>query len=605
MTATRSTPTPPRRRSVIGRVMRTYIAPRWRMAVLAVICATLGAGMNGALLWLLKPTVDSILSARGVTSALFVLPAALAALSIVRGLAFIGQSKLMNRLGQGLVGDIQTDLVGNFVRGDLARLRSTHSGGFVSKVLFDAGMLRDAATTGALNYLQYALTLVSTLVVMLWTDWALTLVALLAAPVVALIMGDYSRKITKSARNAMDFTSNVASQVMESLDGVRIIKMENMEAAEEARVAAMIGARQKHVIAGADARALAAPASEMASMVVVAAVIAYAGWRYQLGDTHIGPLPVGKVTPGSFSAFVASMMVAAQAVRQLAGLQITLTEGVTAADRLFATLDETPKIVDRPAARALPSGEATVRLEDVVFSYDDGALALDRVSLEARRGEIVALVGPTGAGKTTVLNLIPRFYDIAAGRVSIDGHDVRDVTLASLRGQIALVTQEPFLFDDTVRANIAYARPEAGQEAVEHAARQAAAHAFILSLPQGYDTPVGEAGARLSGGQRQRIAIARAFLKNAPVLLLDEATSALDSESEAQVQSALECLMAGRTTLVIAHRLATVRNADRIYVLDHGKVVEEGAHPRLMARKGLYARLAAGQMLERAPEAAE
>jgi subfamily B ATP-binding cassette protein MsbA len=248
---------------------------------------------------------------------------------------------------------------------------------------------------------------------------------------------------------------------------------------------------------------------------------------------------------------------------------------------------------------------ATVRLEAVTFSYGGEAPVLEDLTLEARRGEIVALVGPSGAGKTTVLNLIPRFYDVTAGKVTIDDHDVRDVALASLRHQIALVTQEPFLFDDTIRANIAYAKDDATDAEIEAAARQAAAHDFIMAMPNGYDTPVGEAGARLSGGQRQRVAIARAFLKDAPILLLDEATSALDTESEAQVQVALERLMAGRTTIIIAHRLSTVRGADRIYVLSGGQVVEEGDHGQLIGRGGLYARLAGAQNLDAAPEAAE
>ena len=246
-----------------------------------------------------------------------------------------------------------------------------------------------------------------------------------------------------------------------------------------------------------------------------------------------------------------------------------------------------------------------MRLENVSFSYAAGEAVLEEVSLEARRGEIVALVGPSGAGKSTVLNLIPRLYDVTGGKVTIDGADVRGVTLASLRKQIALVTQEPFLFDDTIAANIAYAKDGAARREIEDAARAAAAHDFISALPRGYETIVGEAGARLSGGQRQRIAIARAFLKDAPVLLLDEATSALDTESEALVQAALTRLMAGRATLLIAHRLSTVRGADRIYVLEAGRVVETGTHASLMGRCGLYARLAAGQNLDQTPEAAE
>ncbi|MFI4936869.1 MAG: ABC transporter ATP-binding protein, partial [Caulobacterales bacterium] len=287
-----------------------------------------------------------------------------------------------------------------------------------------------------------------------------------------------------------------------------------------------------------------------------------------------------------------------QSLRSVANLQTVMAEGLVAARRVFAAMDIEPEIRDTPGVGVLPAGAGTVRLEGVTFAYGDEPAVLDDLSLEARRGEIIALVGPSGAGKTTILNLIPRFYDVSAGRVMIDDHDVRGVTLASLRAQIALVTQEPFLFDDTIGANIAYSKGGAARAEIEAAARQAAAHEFILALPKGYDTSVGEAGVRLSGGQRQRIAIARAFLKNAPILLLDEATSALDTESEAQVQAALERLMAGRTTIIIAHRLSTVRGADRIYVIDHGRVVEEGSHGELVGRKGLYARLAGSQDLE-------
>jgi subfamily B ATP-binding cassette protein MsbA len=307
---------------------------------------------------------------------------------------------------------------------------------------------------------------------------------------------------------------------------------------------------------------------------------------------------------GAFFSFVAALTMASQALRQLANLQTVFAEGMSAGRRLFAALDVEPEVRERPGAQRLEQADGVIALEDVAFSYGgDGPPALNGVSLEARRGETVALVGPSGGGKSTILNLIPRFYDTTAGRVTIDGQDVRDVTLASLREQIALVTQEPFLFDDTIRANISYARPEASEAEVEAAARAAAAHEFICDLPDGYATNVGEAGARLSGGQRQRIAIARAFLKNAPILLLDEATSALDTESEAQVQAALSRLMAGRTTILIAHRLSTVRGADRIYVVDRGRIVETGDHRSLVGKRGLYARLARSQDLEAEPAA--
>jgi subfamily B ATP-binding cassette protein MsbA len=331
------------------------------------------------------------------------------------------------------------------------------------------------------------------------------------------------------------------------------------------------------------------PASELIMTILIAAILAYAGWRASTGH----------MTVGSFVAFLTALLMAGQAVRQLAGVQTVLAEAAAAARRLFAALDVAAEVTDAPDAAPLPGGLATIAFEDVSFSYG-GDPVLRGVSLTACRGETVALVGPSGGGKTTILNLIPRFYDATAGRVSIDGHDLRGLTTASLRDRIALVTQEPFLFDDTLRANIAYSKPGATDAEVEAAARAAAAHDFIAALPDGYQTRAGEAGTRLSGGQRQRIAIARAFLKDAPILLLDEATSALDTQSEAQVQAAIERLMSGRTTIVIAHRLSTIRNADRIYVLDGGRIVETGNHASLVRKRGLYASLAASQNLEAA-----
>jgi subfamily B ATP-binding cassette protein MsbA len=326
--------------------------------------------------------------------------------------------------------------------------------------------------------------------------------------------------------------------------------------------------------------------------IAMAAIIAFAGWRAMGGRSEVSHL----------MAFIVALAMAAQALRFLANYQPILSEGLAAATRLFRTLDEAPTIVDRPNAQMLARAKGELRLDKVSFAYEPGAeAALSAVSLEARPGQTVALVGPSGGGKSTILSLIPRFYEVEKGSITLDGIDVRDLTLKSLRDQIALVTQEPFLFDDTIRANIAYSRPAASDAEIVAAAEAAAADEFIRTLPKGYDTQVGEAGARLSGGQRQRVAIARAFLKDAPLLLLDEATSALDTESEAKVQQALARLMAGRTTLLIAHRLSTVRRAEVIYVIDRGRVVETGDHESLQAKGGLYARLAKSQHLEAVP----
>jgi subfamily B ATP-binding cassette protein MsbA len=592
-------------RAIMARVWRRYMRSRWTGVALALFFAVVAGVASSGILLVVGHTVDTLLNKRGADYTWITVPALIGGFGVVRGFALIGQSTLINRIGHGVVGDIQRELVGNFMRGDLARLRSTHSGGFVSQVLFDATLVREAATNGVINYVQNGLTLVGVVVSMFYYDWALSLIVLIIAPIVGWVLRDYSKKTTRAAKGAMQESSSLTTTVMESLDGVRVVKMENKEAFEEARVGAAIARRQKHIIAGADARAMAAPVSELMVTLMLGLAIAYAGWRFQFNATHLGPFVINKVTPGMLMGFVSALLMGSQSLRQVANLQTVMTEGAAASRRLFGALDVEPQIKDPAEPFALPLGQALVRLEDVGFSYGPDAMVLDGLNMEARRGEIVALVGPSGAGKTTVLNLIPRFYDVTAGRVTIDGHDLRDVSIATLRHQIALVTQEPFLFDDTIRANIAYARDDATQAEIEAAARQAAAHDFIMSLPKGYDTSVGEAGARLSGGQRQRVAIARAFLKDAPILLLDEATSALDTESEAQVQAALERLMHGRTTILIAHRLSTVRGADRIYVIDRGRVVEEGDHAQLVGRRGLYARLAGSQDLDLAPEAAE
>jgi subfamily B ATP-binding cassette protein MsbA len=589
--------------AVARRLLGTYLAPRWGAVVIAAAFAIIFAATSTALFKLLQPAVNDLKVLQPGArlpnlSVALKWPLVMLALVLVRTLVQVGQARITNAVGNGIVGDVQVELFGKLMRADLARLRASHTGGFVSQVLYDAGLIREAATSGVLVFVQQSLVVIGALVVMLTADWRLGLAVLLIGPVVGVVQRRYGRMTSQASRGAMAATAALSTLMMESLDGVRVVKMENREAFEEARMAAAVRERQRHIISGDNARATAAPVSEMLLMTVAALVLAYEGWQ----------ATQGRLDPGAFVAFFAALLAAAQSLRQVTNQLTVMQQGLPAARRLFAALDVEPEVRDALGAAALEPGEATLRLEEVSFAYG-AAPVLRGVTLEARRGEIIALVGPSGAGKTTVLNLIPRFYDVTTGAVTVDGTDVRTVALASLRDQIALVTQEPFLFDDSIAANISYARPQASRAEVEAAARAAAAHGFITELPKGYDSGVGEAGARLSGGQRQRIAIARAFLKNAPILLLDEATSALDTESEAQVQAALERLMAGRTTILIAHRLSTVRGASRIYVLDAGRVVETGGHAELVKKGGLYARLARSQDLEGAgeptPEAAE
>jgi subfamily B ATP-binding cassette protein MsbA len=577
-------------RALIARVAKVYMAPRWKGWSLALCAAIATAFFSAKLVQILEPATNDLM-VNHKPGQLLALPLIICAYALGRAIAQVIQATLVNRIGAAVVGDVQVQLFGRLVRADLARLRSQHSGSYVASVLYDAGLIREAATAGVINYTQHFLIVLGAVTVMISNDRLLSWVLVLVFPVSGVIMRRFSKRTTKAARGAMVETSALSTAIMESLDGVRVVKLENREAYEEARIAEVVKRRQTHLFKGANARARAAPATELMMTLITAAVIAYAGWRS--ANHHM--------TVGSFVAFMAALAMASQSLRQLANLQTVMAEGMSAARRLFAALDVEPEVREEPGAEPLARSRGTIAFQNVGFAYAGGHAALTGINFEVKRGETVALVGPSGGGKTTVLNLIPRFYDPTGGRVLLDGRDVREATLASLRDQIALVTQEPFLFDDTIRANIGYARPEASQEAIEQAAQAAAAHEFIEALPDGYDTLVGEAGARLSGGQRQRIAIARAFLKDAPILLLDEATSALDAESEAQVQAALARLMAGRSTILIAHRLATVRGATRIHVIDKGRIVETGDHAGLIRKRGLYARLAKGQDLDSVP----
>lgn len=580
-------------RAVAVRIARTYMAPRWKGWTVAMIAAIAVAYLSASLIQILEPAINDLL-VNHKPGTLLSVPLTIAGLAIARGLAQVIQASQVNRIGNEVVGQVQVQLFGKLVRADLARLRSAHTGSFVSSVLYDAGLIREAATAGIINYTQHLLTVIGAIVVMVGNDLMLSLTLVVAAPLSTWVMRRFSKRTVKATKGAMAETSALSTAIMESLDGVRVVKIDNREGYEEARVAEVVKRRQRFLVKGANARARAAPATETLMTVITAGVIAYAGWRSQSGGMNVG----------AFVAFIGALGLASQSLRQLANLQTVMAEGLSAARRLFADLDVEPEVRERVGAPDLVIREGVIRFEDVGFAYRvEDRPALHDVNLEVRRGETVALVGPSGGGKTTILNLIPRFYDASSGKVTIDGTDVRDVTLASLRDHVALVTQEPFLFDDTIRANIAYARPEASEEQIIEAAKAAAAHDFVTALPDGYDTVVGEAGARLSGGQRQRIAIARAFLKDAPILLLDEATSALDTESEQQVQAALSRLMAGRATMLIAHRLSTVRGADRIYVIEKGQVVEQGDHASLMKKRGLYARLAKSQDLDAEPAA--
>jgi subfamily B ATP-binding cassette protein MsbA len=455
----------------------------------------------------------------------------------------------------------------------------------VSSFLQDADLLRNAVARAITGMVMDVMKVVILVGVMFWQNWQLALIAFVVFPVALVPIRLLGQRMRCASRAMQEHTGHFAAVVSETLQGARHVKANLNEEYEIARATRAIKERLASWNEMVRNRAASTPFMEALGGVAVALAIVYGGSQVIAGET----------TPGTFFSFLAALLFAYQPMKSLASLNAALQEGLAAAQRIFALLDIEPAIVDAPGAQVLAVRRAEVRFEQVTFRYADGRAALDGLSFTAEPGRRVAIVGPSGAGKSTLVNLIPRFHEATSGAIRIDGTDVRTVTLASLRTSIALVSQEASLFNDTVRANIAYGKAQATEDDIIACAKAAAAHDFILGLPQGYDTVVGESGVLLSGGQRQRIAIARAMLKDAPILLLDEATSALDAESERHVQLALSRLARNRTTIVVAHRLSTVVDADVIHVLAEGRIVESGAHAELLLRGGLYARLYAAQ----------
>ena len=557
-----------------------YIKPYKKRLAAAVVCIIMAAGANLYLPWIIKDMIDDVLMSKDMLM-LNLIAAGILVVMFTRGVFYYGQSYLVSYVGQRVIIDVRSVLFRKFQKMPLSYYDRQQTGTVMSYITNDVSAMQSAIVDNLIELVTESSILIGSLGMMIYLDWKLSLLTLMTIPLVGFAMKIFGRKLKRSSTVIQERAAEITSLLQESISAIRVVKSFVRETYEIKRFEEQNWKNFQAAMKNVKLTSLLTPTVEFLAAIAVTFIVWFGG--YEVVNEVI--------TAGELVAFLTYAVNLANPVKRLSRVYAAIQKAMAAADRVFEVMDLDEKITDVPGAKPLPPIKGEVEFKDITFSYKEGQPALQHISLKAEPGQMIALVGPSGSGKSTIANLIPRFYDVDSGTISIDGHDIRQVTADSLREQIGLVPQETMLFSTTVMENIRYGRLDATDEEVVEAARAANAEEFIKDLPEGYDTKLGERGLNLSGGQRQRLAIARAILKNPRVLILDEATSALDTESEKIVQDALDKLMVGRTSFVIAHRLSTIFNADQIFVVENGHLREHGTHEELLAAGGLYSNL--------------